>query len=161
LHSVNTSTEVIKTRATLNVEALESPVYTKTDTYTAYSQSFSIPPTTSGFVESRSCTVPPDVRFWRLSTLAHKQAVATTVLDGTQPILESFDWAHPMAETLLAPPFLTFASTKLGYACSYDNPHNRTIHQGDSYQTDEECLAVGYFFPATRPLKCYNGIGPF
>lgn len=161
LHTVNTGNATIKTKAVLNFEPLDSPIYTKTDTYTAFTTDFSIPPFTNGFVERKSCTTPPDVEFWRLATLAHKQAVKTTVLDGANVLLESLDWAHPTAETRLAPPFHGFTSNKLTYACTYDNPLNRTIHRGDSYQTDEECLAVGYFFPATRPLKCYDGFGPF
>ncbi len=29
--------------------------------------------------------------------------------------------------------------------------------RGGSYQTDEQCVAVGYFFPATKPLQCRDG----
>jgi hypothetical protein len=32
---------------------------------------------------------------------------------------------------------------------------------GESYQSDEQCVAVGYFFPATRPLWCWDGFGPY
>jgi len=27
--------------------------------------------------------------------------------------------------------------------------------------TDEECIAIGYFFLATASLLCYDGLGPF
>ncbi len=160
LHAVNTSGDVITTSAALNVEPVAGSVYTRTDTFTAYSKDFGIPPLATNFVETKSCTAPQGAQFWRLSTLAHKRAVETRILDGANLVLSSTDWAHPAAETLPLPPFRAFAN-KLQYACRYDNPENRTVFQGDSFQTDEECLAVGYYFPATRPLRCHNGSGPF
>lgn len=161
LHVVNTSDEVVKTKATLNVEALASPVYTRTEPYTAFTDDFAIPPLSNGVVVGDACATPPGTQFWRLSTLTHTRATAARIVDGPTTVLETLDWAHPEAETRLAPPFRTFASNALGYACTYDNAENRTVRRGDSYQTDEECLAVGYFFPATRPLRCFNGNGPY
>jgi hypothetical protein len=161
LHAVNTGTEVVKTKAALAVEPLASPVYTKTDTYTAYSSQLAIPPLSNGVVETRACATPPNSEFWWLSTLAHKRADRTDVFDGRDPVLTSLDWSHPASETLATPPFRSFASGKLTYACTYHNAENRTVHRGNSYQTDEECLAVGYFFPADRPYRCSDGIGPY
>ena len=31
-----------------------------------------------------------------------------------------------------------------------------TVQTGDSAETDEMCMAVGYFFPATGPIFCLN-----
>jgi len=47
----------------------------------------------------------------------------------------------------------------LTYECSYDNTGtnaNRTIQTGDSALDDEQCMAVGYYFPATKPGFCFN-----
>jgi hypothetical protein len=82
------------------------------------------------------------------------------VLDGSTTLFEGTDWEHPGATTVAAAPFLTFASNGLTSECTYDNPTNRTITTGSSYATDEECLAIGYFFPATDSLLCVNGLGP-
>lgn len=162
LHAVNTGSEVVKTKASLVVEPLASPVYTKTDTFMAMTTQLAIPPLTNGVIDTHTCTLPaPDANFWWLSTYAHKRAVRTDVLDVRDPVLTSFDWSHPATETLAMPPFRRFGTGKLGYACTYDNPSTRTIRRGPSYQTDEECVAVGYFFPADRPYKCYDGIGPY
>lgn len=161
LHTVNTTNDVIKAEATLNFEPLEAAAYTKTDTYLGFSSGFALPPYSSGVVETKSCPVPPDAQFWSLTTLAHGRAVNTRILDGTSLLLDSSDWRHPVIETVERPPFVTFSSKKLTYACRFDNPSNRTIYRGDSYVVDEECLAVGYFFPATRPLACSEGFGPY
>lgn len=161
LHTINTTNEVIKTKATVNFEPLDAAAYTTTDTYLTFSSNFALPPYSSGVVETKSCAVPPDAQFWSLTTLAHKRATSTRILDGTSPLVESPDWSHPVIATTDEPPFVTFASRKLTYACRFDNPLSRTVRRGDSYQTDEECLAVGYFFPATRPLACADGYGPY
>ena len=160
LHTINTTNQVIKTKATLNFEPLAATAYTKTDTYIAFSNNFALPPYSTGVVETKSCAVPPDAQFWSLTTLAHKRAAQTRVLDRPSVLLDSPDWAHPVIETVEKPPFVRFGSTKLTYECRFDNPSNRTIRRGDSYQSDEECLAVGYFFRATRPFACSDGYGP-
>jgi hypothetical protein len=40
----------------------------------------------------------------------------------------------------------------------FNSSTTRTITTGDSAQTDEMCMASGYFFPATKPVFCYNTI---
>ena len=161
LHAHNTGAEVVKTKAKLVVEPLANAVYTKTDTYTTFRTQLAIPPQTNGAVETRSCATPPGAQFWWLSTLTHERGVRTDVFDDRDPVLTSLDWAHPATETLTQPPYRSFASGKLTYACTYDNPTTRTIRRGPSFQTDEECMAVGYFFPADRPYKCYDDFGPY
>jgi hypothetical protein len=161
LHTVNPTDAVIKTKASLSFEPLAAAQYTKTDTYVAFSNNFALPPYTTGVVETKSCAMPPDAQFWSFTTLAHKRAMRTRILDRPGVLLDSPDWAHPVIATMDAPPFVRFASTKLSYDCTFDNPSSRTIRRGNSYQTDEECLAVGYFFPATRPLACSDGYGPY
>ena len=71
-------------------------------------------------------------------------------------VFASDDWEHPGAQAWMTTPFYTFASGKLTYECTYDNPTNRTIiHTVTAPQTDEMCMASGYFFPATKPTICY------
>ena len=58
--------------------------------------------------------------------------------------------------------FYTFSTGKLTYECTYNNPTGATIKTGDSAQTDEMCMATGYYFPATKATICYgNNILPF
>ena len=59
----------------------------------------------------------------------------------------------------LAAVLYAFATNQLTYECSYDNTGtnaNRTIQTGDSALDDEQCMAVGYYFPATKPGFCFN-----
>ncbi len=157
IHFKNESAAVVTGSVTLNAEALDDAVYTPTATLLSYDDTISIPPRTTGHVETQSCAVPAGARFWSLSTFAHQRAVRTTVLDGPNVVFESLDWAHPGARTSSTPPFYSFASSNLTHACTYDNPTTRTITTGPSQQTDEQCLGVGYFFPASTPRLCYDG----
>ena len=95
-----------------------------------------------------------------MSTHAHKQAVHTEVRDGmptsTDIVFQSDDWEHPGVKTWMDTPFFTFASGKITYECTYDNPNSYEIHTGDSAATDEMCMASGYVFPATKATICYN-----
>ena len=61
-------------------------------------------------------------------------------------------------------PFYQFASGRVTYACTYDNKGsnaNRTVTSGSSAETDEMCMATGYYFPATKSLFCLDSLGPF
>lgn len=165
MHYVNSGDTTIKVHVTLNAEALdEGAAYTRTAAYVTYHGDINIPPMTNNHRVAQSCNVPATSKFWLMSTHVHKQAVHTAVKDGTGMVFESgvgvpgTDWEHPGAARWdHTTPFRTFSSGKLAYECTYNNPTNRMITDGDSAQDDEMCMASGYFFPATRPVFCYNG----
>jgi hypothetical protein len=147
----------MKMQVTITAQALNRGVqYTASGTYVTYNANISIPPQTSGDVESKTCPVPPGAQFWRMTTHAHKQAVRTVVLDNLDVVFESTDWQNPGSQEWPAAPFFTFASNALTYACTYDNPTNRTITAGDSSATDEQCMAIGHYFPACLSRYCFN-----
>lgn len=158
LHYINTTGAKVSGHFRLVAETLDDAVaYTPTNTYISYDGSINIPSGAIGHSESQNCAVPAGVSFWYLSTHTHKQGTETRLLDGTSVLLDSFDWEHPLAETRSAPPFLEFVSNVLKTDCNYENPTNRTITAGDSTQTDEQCVSVGYFFPTAVPKVCFNG----
>lgn len=165
MHYLNSSDEPIQAHVTLNAEALEAgAAFTQTAPYITFNSQISIPPAKTGHVETMTCNVPANIRFWTMSTHAHKQAVKTTVKDGAAVAFTSTDWEHPGAETWMTAPFYTFATGELTYECTYNNTgsnEGRTVTAGSSAETDEMCMAVGYFFPATKPLICLNDLGPF
>jgi hypothetical protein len=165
MHYLNSSDVPIQAHVTLNAEALDAGApYTQTANFITYNSQISIPPGATNDVESMTCNVPAGIQFWTMSTHAHKQAIKTTVKDGTAVAFTSQDWEHPGAATWLTAPFFTFASGKLTYECVYNNTGtnaSRTITAGSSAETNEMCMAVGYFFPATKPLFCFNTFGPF
>jgi hypothetical protein len=162
MHYLNATDAPLKAKVTLNAEALDAGVeFTRTAAYITYNNSISIPPETEGHVETQSCSVPAGKKFWLMSTHAHKQAIKTEVKDGSTMAFQSTDWEHPGAEMWMANPFFTFGSNQITYSCTYDNSSSREINSGDSAATDEMCMATGYFFPATKPLICFDGLGPF
>jgi hypothetical protein len=159
MHFVNTTGAAVRARVKLAGDGLAPGVaYTPTATLLHHNDAIAIPPTTTGHVESQTCAVPAGVKFWRLSTHAHKQAVHTEILDGAAVVFASDERQNPGAATFPPPGFHVFATGKITTACTYDNPTTRTIRTGDSAQSDEQCLGIGYFFPADQPRFCYNGI---
>jgi len=169
MHYLNATDSDIQANVTLNAEAMEAgAVYTKTAAFVTYNSQISVPPHAMGDVESMTCNVPANTKFWSMSTHAHKQAVKTTVKDGTAAstaiAFTSTDWEHPGATTWMTSPFYSFASSKLTYECIYDNTGSNagdTVVSGPSALTNEMCMATGYYFPATKPLVCLNNLGPF
>jgi hypothetical protein len=108
-------------------------------------------------VQSRTCDVPVDAKFWSLTTHTHRFAKRSSVQEGTDGIFQATDWTDPGAATWPTPPFFQFATGRMTTACTYDNPNGYTLRSGGSYQSEEQCVAVGYFFPATKPLQCRDG----
>jgi hypothetical protein len=162
MHYFNPGDDPIKAHITINAEALPAATaFTKTAAYVTYNNSINIPAGATNDVEMQQCNVPAGAKFWLMSTHAHKQAIKTEVLDGSTMAFMSTNWEHPGAETWMTNPFFEFASGKVTYRCTYNNPTNRTITSGDSAATDEMCMASGYYFPATKAMICFDGFGPF
>jgi hypothetical protein len=164
MHYLNATDAPLTVQVVLDAFALEAnETYTKTSPYVTFNGNISIPPGATNDVESQTCTTPAGGKFWLTSTHAHKQAIHTAVKDAGSMVFESTDWEHPGAQTFMTPDtFFTFASGKLTYECTYANPGTNTIQTGDSAATDEMCMQVGYFFPASKPVFCYNNfIVPF
>lgn len=153
MHYLNATDNVIHAHVTVNAEAYaKGTAVTPSGPYITFNTQISIPAasgSTPGTASaSGACTVDPSEKFYIMSTHAHKQAVETFVKDGSAMVFDSTNWEHPGAKTWDATPFFTFASGKLTYQCNYSNPNNYAIHTGDSAQTDEMCMATGYYFPA-------------
>jgi hypothetical protein len=163
MHYFNATDQDIMAHVTVDAEALDAgAVFTKTAPFITFNASIRIDGNTTGHVESRTCNGPSGGKFWMMSTHAHKQAVKTEVKDGSSVIFSSTDWEHPGAVSFMTPDtFYTLETGRLTYECTYDNPTSRVIETGDSAATDEMCMATGYFFPATKPLFCVDGNGPF
>jgi hypothetical protein len=113
---------------------------------------------------SGACAVPAGVNFFAMSTHSHRRSMHTQVTDGAATmVFESINWEHPGAKTWDATPFYAFKD-KLNYACHYKNDLDQVVTEGPSAQTNEMCMAVGYFFcpagggcsPATKPVFCLN-----
>ena len=87
------------------------------------------------------------------------EAVGFPELSRASPVFMSTNWEDPGAMTWSAAPFYTFTSGTMTYECTYNNTGsnmNATIHSGPSYQTDEICMGIGYYFPSTGPRFCFD-----
>jgi hypothetical protein len=162
MHNLNVTDTAIQGGVTLNAEALATgSSFTESATFVTYNGNISIPPQTSGHEVSQTCSVPADASFWWMSTHTHNHSTHTEIAHGATKVFESTDWENPGAQVWPSAPFFTFdPDNLLTHRCTYDNFTNQTISSGDSYVTDEQCMAITYFFPATTPLWCVDGFGP-
>lgn len=158
MHYLNATDQPIQAHVTLDATALDDgTAYTKTAAFVTYNSMINIPAGATNDVESLTCNVPAGAKFWLMSTHAHKRAIKTAVKDGGTEMFASTDWEHPGAATFMTPSeFYTFSTNRITYECTYNNPTGNVIRSGDSADTDEMCMASGYFFPATGPRFCLN-----
>ncbi len=159
MHYLNPSDQPIFVHVTLNADALPAATaFTQTAAYTTYNFGIRIPAMTNGYTETKTCPTPAGSKFWLMSTHAHKQAVQTTVKNGTSTstniAFASTDWEHPGAQKWMTAPFYSFDNNRLTFSCTYNNPTSNIIQSGDSADTHEMCMASGYYFPATEPYFC-------
>jgi hypothetical protein len=126
--------------------------------YLAFNNSLSIPPGSTD-VETRTCPVPAGVRFWRFTARTHLLGTRMRLLDGATVLLDGSDWQHPPVTQFAAPPFHAFANA-LTYECTYFNHTDRNVTSGSDESSDEACMGIGWFFPATRPMLCVDQLGP-
>jgi hypothetical protein len=155
MHYLNGTDAPLTAHVTLKAFALaEGTIYTRTDLFGTYNNDIEIAPHATGVTVSATCDTVAG-KFWSMSTHSHKQSVATSVADGSSMVFTSTDWEHPGVERF-DPTFYQFSS-KLTWSCTYDNVGSNadsTIRAGQSAQTDEMCMATGYYFPATGPKGC-------
>jgi hypothetical protein len=156
MHYLNTSDAPIRAHVVIDAEAYaEDETYTPAAAFVTYNTNIDLQPGATGSAGG-SCTVPADAKFFALSTHAHHFSTHTEVKDGAAMVFQSDNWDHPGAATWAADPYFEFASGKLTYKCDYDNTSGARVRTGDSAQTDEMCMAVGYFFPASSAKFCIN-----
>lgn len=161
MYLINPGDSSLSTSVLLKGEALApATAYTKSATYLLTNFNFAIPPGASGYTVEQTCQVPSASKFWWLSTRTHHFAVLSKIRNAGADVVVSTDWEHP---TVLLPPppaFFQFSPSGMTYQCVYDNPGSSTIQSGESESSNEACIGIGYFFPATRPAVCFNNVGP-
>ncbi len=157
MHYVNTGDEVLNAHVVVDADAYPAAeTYTPAAAYITYRAGFTIGANSLGETGG-SCEVPAGARFFSLSTHTHRRGILTRVTDGDAMVFESDNWEHPGAAAWAGDPFFAFGSNQLTYHCEYDNRGNTNpVSEGASAKTDEMCMAVGYFFPATAPKICLN-----
>jgi hypothetical protein len=159
MYVVNAGVAPITASAMLQAEGLDPAViYTKTATYLTYADLFI--PTGSSISTQYTCATPAGAKFWWLSTRTHQFATQSKIINSGSDVVVSTDWQHPAAATFTAPGFFQFSPGGLTYQCTYNNFSGGPITDGDDEATRENCIGIGYFFPAIHPASCLNNVGP-
>jgi hypothetical protein len=157
MHYLNSTDEPLPVHVQLSAYALPATTtYTRTDLFATYNADISIAPGATNVEVTATCDVF-DKKFWQMSSHSHKQSKHTEVKDGANMVFNSSDWEHPGAKTWQAPTFYQFQGTSITWSCTYDNTGdnaNRTVTDGQSAQTNEMCMATGYYFPAVGARGC-------
>jgi hypothetical protein len=94
----------------------------------------------------------PTPKFFNLTVGTHSRGVHTAITDGANTVHEDGGWDNPARKVIPSPPYLTFASNQIGYACDYSNPEATSIFTGDEEVHGQEiCAVAAYYFPLTDP----------
>jgi hypothetical protein len=159
-YAINTSPNSLTTQVRLTADARgPADIYTQTAAFFALDTSIAIGSGQTGATVSQVCTAPAST-FWSLSTRTHQFSPTSRVRNNGGDVVVSLDYAHPTQAIFAPPAFFSFTANQMTQECTYNNPGGGTLHNGDSEFSDEVCYAIGYFFPATHPALCLNGLGP-
>jgi hypothetical protein len=155
MHYLNVTPNPISAHVVINAETYaEGEQYEPASPYITFNTEINLGPMEAGSVEG-TCDVPAGKKFFTLSTHAHRRATRTYVMDGDTMLFDSDNWEHPGATDWRQAPYYEFNGA-LTYHCDYQNDLDQPVTTGDSADTDEMCMAVGYMFPATSPTYCLN-----
>jgi hypothetical protein len=154
MHYINTTTKPIDATVTLNM-IFATGTFVKAAPLISFNTAINIPANGTQTV-SGDCTPGAGANFYMASTHTHKRGVLATInrvlADGTmgEELVHTTDWEKPDFKQYQAAPFLTFKTgEKFHYSCTYQNDRNVPVTVGNSAETNEMCMAVTYFFPAT------------
>jgi hypothetical protein len=161
MHYLNAGDSALTVHVELKAYALDvGAPFTQTDAYVTYNQDLAIPPhadamaspPTTGSIWTATCPVPAGAKFWQGSTHAHMQEVEADVLDGSNMVYMTNDWAHPQVKLWETAPFYSFASGHVTWTCKYVNNGinmNNTLTAANDALHAEMCMMTSYYFPST------------
>ncbi|HUQ80951.1 MAG TPA: hypothetical protein VM076_07440 [Gemmatimonadaceae bacterium] len=159
VHYENATENAVTTRAEIEAIPYDRGVaVTPANSYMTYNANINLAPATLK-TETMSCPLPPNAKFFWMSTYSYKQTTRAVLIDSVYTLFTATDPFAPGAATFTSP-FYAFKSSALTYQFTYANNTNRTITSGPSPATDENAIALTYFFPATEGKVCVNSTGP-
>ena len=162
MHYLNSTDGDLTVHVSVSAYAMAAgAMYTPTAAYITYNMSLNIPAGATNMKFTQTCNIPAGLTWWTVSTHSHKQSVHTDLMDGSNVVFASDDWEHPGSMSWMTMPFYTFASNKFTYECTYTNPNNYPIVDGQSATMNEMCMGTGYVFPQTNASFCIDSTGPF
>ncbi|HLK41284.1 MAG TPA: hypothetical protein VKU41_31250 [Polyangiaceae bacterium] len=157
MHFINPGTTTAYPQVKLNLVYVQNIQY-KAAAMVSFNPTINVPPATAAGpgtqTVSGTCSAPTGSNFFVMTTHTHKHATAAEVnyVSGgvTTNIVNTTDWEHPDVGVWTAPNFLTVkAGDSFTYSCSYSNPGATAVTVGETAASNEMCMAIGYYFPAS------------
>jgi hypothetical protein len=160
MHYINTGTNPMQVHVTLNVNKVQAEQFQKAQAQVSFNFGINIPAMGTQTVGG-DCTPPAGAKFFIMSTHTHRRGIEATITrklaNGMlgEELVKTTNWDAPTAGLWMTAPYLTFAQgEKFHYQCKYQNDLNQTVSVGTSAATNEMCMAITYFFPATSGGSC-------
>jgi hypothetical protein len=158
MHYINTTQAAIQAHVTVNM-LFGTGNLTRAGALVAFNTAIDVPPNGMQTVTG-TCNIPPTANFFEMTTNTFKHATLATIDKMTngkvsQELVRTTDPLNPVIATWSSPNFVTFqAGETMQYSCSYTNTGNSPITVGNSAATNEQCVPLGYYFPATTGITC-------
>ena len=111
---------------------------------------FSVPPGTSTI--ETSCRPPGGVRLIAAYPVSHSHADRLSVSDDRGLLVSTFDWAHPVPATWMAPYYQPAGALRA--RCDYLNDTGQIVLGGDRLFADERCGVAALIVPASGLQSC-------
>ena len=135
MHYLNVTNAPITAHVTINADAYaDGEEYEPAAPFITFNTQINLDPLGTGSAEG-TCNVPAGVKFFTLSTHAHRRATHTWVKDGSNMVFDSTNWEHPGATDWRDAPYYEFGGS-LTYHCDYQNDLDQQVTTGDSADTD-------------------------
>jgi hypothetical protein len=159
MHYINTTDHTLHAQVTLNV-VLAKGTFQRAASLISYNTAIRVPARGTQTVGG-DCTPGAGAKFFYMLTHTHRRgqlATITRVLANGQlgeQLVKSTDWEVPQEKKYLTEPYLTFQpGEKFHYSCDYQNDLNQVVTSGPSAATNEMCMAITYYFPASAGGTC-------
>jgi hypothetical protein len=160
MHYINTTDQTLHAQVTLNISFAKGE-FQKASSLVSYNSQIFIPPDGEQTVGG-DCTPGDGAKFFYMLTHTHRRGVLATITrvlaNGQmgEELVHSSDWEIPQEKKYLTDPFLTFMpGEKFHYECQYMNDLDQIVTAGPSADTNEMCMAITYYFPASAGGSCF------
>jgi Copper type II ascorbate-dependent monooxygenase, C-terminal domain len=159
MHYINSSDKTLPVQVQLN-GTFAKGTFEKAASLISYNAGIFLQPHAAGSA-SGDCTPGAGAKFFYMLTHTHRRGTLATisrVLSGGkmgEELVKSTDWELPQEKKWLTAPYLTFQSGELiHYDCEYMNDLDQLVTAGPSATTNEMCMAITYYFPASAGGSC-------
>jgi hypothetical protein len=159
LHYINTTEKTLKVQVALNAIYAKGQ-FQKAASLVSYNTGIFLQPHAKGSA-SGDCTPGQGAKFFYMLTHTHRRgnlATISRVLANGQmgeTLVKSTDWEVPEEKKWITDPYMTFKQgEKIHYDCEYMNDLDQVVTAGPSAQSNEMCMAIMYYFPASAGGSC-------